>query len=140
MSQHDRGFEPLTDEQIEAIVNGEQQAPHGRRHLSLEQALSYLHHTHLAPPDLRVRALPGRHVRMDMLPPEKIVKVEALRQIPALIKAYMRLGGFVGDGAFVDHDFNTVDVCLLMDTARMVQRYRAFYSRKRGGSVDRILG
>jgi putative hemolysin len=36
------------------------------------------------------------------------------------------LGGFVGDGAFVDHDFNTVDVCLLMDTSRMVQRYRAF--------------
>jgi putative hemolysin len=113
---------------------------HGSDPAPLAQALSYLHHHHLAPPDLRVRALPQRYVAMDLLPPERIEKVEALRQIPALIKAYMRLGGLVGDGAYVDHDFNTVDVCLLMDTARMVQRYRAFYSRKRGGSVDRILG
>jgi putative hemolysin len=50
------------------------------------------------------------------------------------------LGGFVGDGAFVDHDFNTVDVCLLMDTSRMVQRYRAFYSRAERGAADRVLG
>jgi putative hemolysin len=113
---------------------------HGADPAPLAQALTYLHHHHLAPPDLRVRAVPERYVPMDMLPPERISKVEALRQIPALIKAYMRLGGWVGEGAYVDHDFNTVDVCLLMDTARMVQRYRAFYSRKRGGSVDRILG
>ena len=113
---------------------------HGSDPAPLAQALSYLHHYHLAPPDLRVRAVPGRYVAMDMLPPEKIQKVEALRQIPALIKAYMRFGGAVGDGAYVDYDFNTVDVCLLMDTAHMVERYRVFYSRKRGGSVDRILG
>ena len=36
--------------------------------------------------------------------------------IPALIKAYLRLGGFVGDGAWIDHAFNTTDVCLVMDT------------------------
>jgi putative hemolysin len=113
---------------------------HGSDPGPLAQALSYLHHFHLAPPDLRVRAVPERYVAMDMLPPEQVQKVEALRQIPALIKAYMRFGGSVGDGAYVDHDFNTVDVCLLMDTARMVERYRVFYSRKRGGSVDRILG
>lgn len=113
---------------------------HGSDPKPLSQALSYLYYNHLAPADLRVRAVPGRYVAMDMLPRAEVDKVEALRQIPALIKAYMRLGGFVGDGAYVDYDFNTVDVCLLMDTARMVQRYRAFYSRKRGGSVDRILG
>ena len=63
-----------------------------------------------------------------------------MRQIPALIKAYLRLGGYVGEGAFIDREFNTVDVCLLMDTERMVQRYRKFYSRQRHGAVDRILG
>jgi L-ornithine Nalpha-acyltransferase len=113
---------------------------HGSDPGPLAQALSYLHHHHLAPPDLRVRAVPGRHVPMDILPCEQVDKVEALRQIPALIKAYLRLGGFVGEGAYIDHEFNTVDVCLLMDTSRMVQRYRTFYSRKRGGAVDRILG
>ena len=48
---------------------------------------------------------------------------------PALIKAYLRLGGFVGDGAYVDHEFNTTDVCLILDTARMNERQSRIYTR-----------
>ncbi len=113
---------------------------HGSETAPIAQALSYLHHNHLAPEDLRVRAVNDHFVSMEILPPEQINRIDAMRQIPALIKAYIRLGGFVGEGAFIDYDFNTVDVCLLMDTSRMVERYRSFYSRKRGGAVDRILG
>lgn len=113
---------------------------HGSETGPLAQALSYLHYNHLAPEDLRVRAVADRFEPMDILPEEQVSKIEAMRQIPTLIKAYIRLGGFVGEGAYVDYDFNTVDVCLLMDTARMVQRYRTFYQRKRGGAVERILG
>ncbi len=113
---------------------------HGADPAPLSQALSYLHHNHLAPEDLRVRAVEQSYVDMAIVPASEIDKKEALRQIPALIKAYMRQGGFVGEGAYVDHEFNTVDVCLLMDTARMTQRYRAFYTRTRSGSADRILG
>jgi putative hemolysin len=51
---------------------------------------------------------------------------------PALIRAYLRLGGFVGQGAFVDHAFNTTDVCLVLDTARMSDKHRAFWIRKQG--------
>jgi len=112
---------------------------HGTDPADLAQALSYLHYNHLAPDDLRVRALPENFTEMAILPPEEVVKIEAMRQTPALIKAYIRLGGYVGEGAFIDREFNTVDVCLLMDTTRMVQRYRTFYSRQRG-AVDRILG
>jgi putative hemolysin len=111
---------------------------HGADPAPIAQALSYLHHNHLAPEDLRVRAVRDHFTEMAILPPDQINKIEAMRQIPALIKAYIRLGGYVGDGAFVDHAFNTVDVCLLMDTGRMVQRYRTFYSRQRG-AVDQIL-
>jgi putative hemolysin len=50
--------------------------------------------------------------------------------MPALIKAYLRLGGFVGDGAYIDLAFNTTDVCLLMDTAAMSERHKGFYTRK----------
>lgn len=113
---------------------------HGSDPQPLAQALSYLHHKHLAPEDLRVRAVEESYVNMNILPEDELDRREALRQIPGLIKAYMRQGGFIGDGAFVDHEFNTVDVCLLMDTQRMTQRYREFYSRKRAGSADRILG
>jgi putative hemolysin len=113
---------------------------HGADPVPLAQPLAYLHHNHLAPEDLRVRTLPQFYQPMDLMPAEQVSKVEAMRMIPALIKAYLRLGGFVGDGAYVDHDFNTVDVCLLMDTSRMVERYRAFYSRESRGATTRILG
>ncbi len=100
---------------------------HGADPKPLAQPLSYLYYNHLAPEDLRVRAIEGAYEPMNLLPEDQVDKAQAMRQIPALIKAYIRLGGFVGDGAYVDHEFNTVDVCLLMDTARMVDRYRKFY-------------
>ena len=99
---------------------------------ALAQPLSHLHHAHLAPPDLRVCSHGSGAVAMNILPPEAIDRRAALAGTPALIKAYLRLGGFVGQGAYVDHAFNTTDVCLVMDTANMSARHRNFYTRKRG--------
>ena len=102
---------------------------HGTDPAACAQGLSYLHHHHLAPPDLRVTAQPGQSVAMDLVPAGEIDRTAALAQIPSLIKAYLRLGGFVGEGAWIDHDFNTIDVCLIMDTARMQAKYRDYYTR-----------
>ena len=93
----------------------------------LAQPLSLLHHHHLAPAELRVRALhPGR-VPMDVLPSDALDRRAALAALPPLIRAYLRIGGRVGEGAFVDRAFNTVDVCLVMDAARMTASARARY-------------
>ncbi|MEL7150922.1 MAG: GNAT family N-acyltransferase [Pseudomonadota bacterium] len=92
---------------------------HGTDVEALALPLSHLHHAFLAPPELRVRALERAYQPMDLIPVEHIDRVAAMRAVPQLIKSYLRLGGFVGDGAFVDHAFNTVDVCLVMDTARL---------------------
>jgi putative hemolysin len=100
---------------------------HGTDVEALAPSLSHLYHEHLAPPELRVRAIEAAYQRMDLVPPERIDRVAAMRDVPALIKSYLRLGGFVGDGAFVDHEFNTTDVCLVMDTARMSVEARARY-------------
>lgn len=105
---------------------------HGTDPAPLAEPLAYLHHNHLAPPDLRVRALPDHFLDMNRMPPEAVDATVALKAIPPLIKAYLRLGGFVGEGAWVDHDFNTIDVCVVMDTRRMTERYHAFYTRSRG--------
>lgn len=99
----------------------------------IAQALSYLHHCHLAPSDLRVRARAPHFQTMDLLDPDQLSQSQASGQLPPLIKAYLRLGGFVGEGAFIDHDFNTTDICLLMDTARMSQKHKDFY--KKGAAV-----
>lgn len=105
---------------------------HGTDVQALAQPLSYLHYNHLAPEDLRVRALPEHYTAMDLLPEAEVDRRAAMVETPALIKAYLRLGGFVGEGAFVDHAFNTTDVCLLMDTVRMSERHRTYYNRPRG--------
>ncbi|WP_209427066.1 GNAT family N-acyltransferase [Pararhodobacter sp. SW119] len=93
-------------------------------------ALSYLSVAHRAPPALRVRALPQHFQPMDLIPPEAIDRQAALAAIPPLIRAYLRLGGFVGEGAFVDRAFNTTDVCLIMDTSAMSEKHLDFYARK----------
>lgn len=105
---------------------------HGTDPDPLAEALSFLHHEHLAPVDLRVRAQPAHYLDMNRMPREAIDHLRAAQVIPPLIKAYLRLGGFVGEGAFVDHDFNTIDVCVIMDTGRMTERYLHFYQRGRG--------
>jgi putative hemolysin len=95
------------------------------------EALGLLHHRHHAPPDLRVRARPERRVELDLPPLEAIDPARAMRSTPPLIKAYLRLGGVIGDGAALDRDFNTIDVCVLMDTARMKAERRDYYARRR---------
>ncbi|WP_377187824.1 GNAT family N-acetyltransferase [Ruegeria meonggei] len=101
---------------------------HGTNLHDLAQPLSMLHHNHLAPPDLRVKAQPDRYQNMNLVAPEDLDRRAAMVQVPSLIKAYLRLGGFVGEGAFIDHAFNTTDVCLILDTARMNERQRRIYS------------
>lgn len=105
---------------------------HGTDPREFAQALSFLHHRHLAPPDLRVRARAEGFAPMDLVPDAQIDRPEAMRQTPALIKAYLRLGGFVGEGAWIDRAFNTTDVCLVMDTARLNARRSAVYDRSSG--------
>ena len=104
---------------------------HGVDATALAQPLSYLHHHHLAPDGLRVRARAGHRQEMALVPEAALDRRLAMAGTPALIKAYLRLGGFVGDGAWIDHAFNTTDVCLVMDTARMSEKHRDYYTRKK---------
>lgn len=95
--------------------------------LALE--LSYLHHHHLAPPALRPKALPERYVDMNMMPQDAIDPRLAISKLPPLIKGYLRLGGFVGDGAVVDRAFGTTDVCIVVKTDWVTEKYFRHYVR-----------
>ncbi|WP_187430761.1 hypothetical protein ROLI_020400 [Roseobacter fucihabitans] len=100
---------------------------HGTDIAKLAAPLSVLHHRYLAPQDLRVKTLPDAFQSMDIIPSADLEVRAAMRAVPALIKAYLRLGGFVGEGAYIDHAFNTTDVCLILDTARMNERQARLY-------------
>lgn len=102
---------------------------HGTDPAALAQPLSLLHYRHLAPERLRVRAQPDHYQAMNLLPERAVNRRAAMLQVPALIKAYLRLGGFVGDGAYVDHAFNTTDICLVMDTERLSETQKNIYSK-----------
>lgn len=105
---------------------------HGIDPAPLAQPLSWLYHHHLAPPALRVRPLDASRAEMNLIPADQLNRAAAMAAMPALIRAYLRLGGFVSDGAYVDRAFNTIDVCLVMDTQLMSEKHRAFYTRKSG--------
>lgn len=96
--------------------------------------LSYLGHFHMAPEGLRPRARPERYVEMRMLDKSTIDKRAALAKLPPLIKGYLRLGGFVGDGAVVDPQFHTVDVCIMVKTDWVTGKYFRHYTREDAAS------
>lgn len=93
------------------------------------QAFSYLHHHHLAPPEIRARALESRYVKMDTLAPGSYDERKAMARVPPLIKGYLRLGGFVGDGAVIDSQFNTTDVFIIVKTELVTEKYIRHYER-----------
>lgn len=105
---------------------------HGLDAQALAQPLSWLHHNHLAPPSLRPRARPEGFQAMDLIPAEALDRRAAMTGMPALIKAYLRLGGLVGEGAYLDRPFNTTDVFLMVDTSAMSEKHRKFYETRQG--------
>jgi len=95
--------------------------------LALE--LSYLYYNHLAPAAIRPRALPHRYIEMRRLDRDEIDARAALNKLPPLIKGYLRLGGFIGDGAVVDPQFNTTDVAVVVQTDLITEKYYKHYER-----------
>jgi putative hemolysin len=86
-------------------------------------ALSFLHHHALATPEWRCRAHDHLHVPMDLIPKDQIDTKAALKALPPLIKAYLRLGAMIGDGAVIDRQFNTTDVFVILPVEKIDPRY-----------------
>jgi len=89
----------------------------------------------------RPRALPDRYVDMNLLSSDSVSEADAakalderavLAGLPPLIKGYLRLGGFIGDGAVIDEQFNTIDVCIIVVTDQLTDKYFNHYQRKLG--------
>jgi len=93
------------------------------------EPLSFLHHERLAPPEMRVCALPDRKSPMDLIEPDAVSARQALRVMPPLIKAYLRLGAYVGEGAVIDRQFGTTDVFLILPMERVAERYHVHFER-----------
>lgn len=96
---------------------------------ALREQLSYLHHFHRAPLPLRPHAVGPTRVDMDLMDKLDIDPRRARGLLEPIIKGYLNVGAGIGEGAYVDHQFNSVDVCIVMPTAQLAHRYRSRFER-----------
>src|SRR6476660_2732866 len=96
-------------------------------------ALSFLYHNALAPEDWRVKAHEHLRVDMNMMPADAVDVRAAIKALPPLIKGYLRVGAYIGDGAVIDHQFGTTDVFVIMPVEAINTRYFAHF-----GSPDEL--
>ncbi len=71
----------------------------------------------------RARAVAERAVSMDRMAKSAIDVRMALKELPPLIKGYLRLGASFGEGAVVDHQFGTTDVLVVLPVSAIGERY-----------------
>lgn len=93
----------------------------------ISEPLSFLHHNASAPEGWRVSAVADRYVNMNRIAADRLDPKTALRQLPPLVKGYLRLGAYIGDGAVIDHQFGTTDVLIIMPVSALNERYVNYY-------------
>lgn len=108
---------------------------HGTDVNALSYQLAYLYHYHLAPINLLPRAVNDRYQNMNLHAKEDIDVKKVFISLPPLIKGYLRLGAYIGDGAVVDKQFNTTDVCVVLPSAQVREKYVKHYERKTNKSI-----
>lgn len=102
----------------------------------LATELSYLYEHHLAPPALRPRAKADRYIEMRRVPVSSFDPRRVNQMLPPLIKGYLRIGGFIGDGAVIDPQFNTIDVAMILKTDLVTDKYYRHYERQAKDTTD----
>ncbi|VAW11721.1 Putative hemolysin [hydrothermal vent metagenome] len=98
--------------------------------------LSFLHHHARAPQKWDVKALPSRYVEMNLIPKDEIDMRQAMRALPPLIKGYLRLGAYIGNGAVIDHQFGTTDVAIILPVSNISERYKARFEAEARASAQ----
>ncbi|WP_291656989.1 GNAT family N-acyltransferase [Bosea sp. (in: a-proteobacteria)] len=94
---------------------------------ALALPLSFLHHHARSEGDWAAAAHAGHFVDMNRLPPAMVDAKLALRQMPPLIKGYLRLGARFGTGAVIDRQFGTTDVLVVLPVSAIDKRYADYY-------------
>lgn len=103
---------------------------HGTSLEAVEHALSYLYHYHLLPDAFCPETLPQHYVPMNRLAKDAIDMKRVAKETPPLIRGYTRLGGGVGNGAFVDREFNTIDVCIVVESSCITPKFARYYNAR----------
>lgn len=102
---------------------------------AVSEQLAYLYHYHLAPPEMCPRALENVYVDMNRHAKDDLNAKRIFSSLPPLIKGYLRLGACIGDGAYIDRQWNSIDVCIVMPTQQVAQKYMRHYA----GAMEKAI-
>lgn len=93
------------------------------------QTLAYLRNFHLADESIRPRVIEEFYNPLPEIDKDSMDVKRAFMALPPLLKGYMRIGGVIGDGVFIDHQFNCIDVAIVVPIANVTDRYFNHYKR-----------
>lgn len=98
---------------------------HGNDLTPYESVLSYLYKNHLSPVEIRCEVNKDSYVDMSTL--NCIDEEEIRKNTPPLVKGYLRLGATIGNGAYIDKSFNSIDVLIVLKISEINPRYLKRY-------------
>lgn len=90
---------------------------------ALKLPLNFLQKKFRPPAEWHIKAHAHCRASFPAMAPDAINDRQALRALPPLIKGYLRLGAFVGEGVVPDHQFNTIDVLIILPVSAIDPRY-----------------
>lgn len=87
--------------------------------LVYQHGFSYLHYARTAPAHICPEVLATGAALVHMLPPEDVNVTKAWSEIPSLLRGYLQVGGWVGQGIFQDDDLLCLDMCVIVNMERL---------------------
>ncbi|HEY1096781.1 MAG TPA: GNAT family N-acyltransferase [Alphaproteobacteria bacterium] len=94
-----------------------------------EESLAYLNAFHRVDESICPTVLPEHYHALPVRDPESFDQKKAFNDLPPLIKGYLRIGCKIGDGYYIDEQFNMVDICIILEIDKVTDRYFSHYKR-----------
>ena len=85
--------------------------------------LSYLHNNHGPPKKYCTYPLNHLKAHYKVLKKSELKNSDIFRSLPPLIKAYLRVGAWIGSEAVIDRIFKTIDVCVILKSTNIKEKY-----------------
>ena len=95
--------------------------------MKFSEQLSYLKDNFSLPNDLSVKSLYKNIFSINKPVIKKLHTLNTFFKLPPLIKGYLRIGGRVSDSYFIDHQFNTIDLCVVVKIESIDHKYKKKY-------------
>ena len=95
--------------------------------LKYTEELSYLRVNFSLPNKFSIKSYDNNIYPAFKLNGKNLNQLRTFAKLPPLIKGYLRVGGKVSNSFFVDHNFNTIDLCIVVRTNDIDKKYKKKY-------------